>query len=248
MTNVSSRMDIKHIFRKTLNFLHLDVTKNLEYDRLTHEVLKRVLHPASNCIDVGCHKGEILASIVKLAPNGQHFAFEPIPEMYKDLQVKFADKATIWPYALSDESGTALFNHVTNAPAYSGLQQRDYAVSTPVIEQLTVEVKQLDALIPQNIAIDFLKIDVEGAEFGVLKGATRILSQDSPVLLFECGLGASNHYGTEPEAIFNFLTEMGYGIFLLKDYIQQKQPLTEEAFVAIYQANKEYYFVGSKLT
>jgi FkbM family methyltransferase len=241
-------MDIKHIFRKTLNFLRLDVTKNLEYDRLTHDVLKQVLLPSSNCIDVGCHKGEILASIIKHAPNGQHFAFEPIPEMYTELQDKFSNRATILPFALSDTSGTALFNHVTNAPAYSGLQQRDYAVATPVIKQLTVEVKQLDAMIPENVIIDFMKIDVEGAEFGVLKGATRILSQDGPVLLFECGLGASNHYGTEPEDIFNYLTEMGYGVFLLKDYIQQKQPLSEEAFVAIYHANKEYYFLGTKLT
>ena len=95
-------MRFKQFFRKTLNLLHLDVTKNLEYDRLTKLVLKKSLSENSNCIDVGCHKGEILDEILRLAPKGKHLAFEPIPELFEALKAKYQHTAKIYPHALSD--------------------------------------------------------------------------------------------------------------------------------------------------
>lgn len=76
---------IKDTIRKGLNALHLDLTKNLKYDRLTKEVIARSLKNNSNAIDAGCHKGEILDLILKHAPNGKHFAFEPIPDFLMPL-------------------------------------------------------------------------------------------------------------------------------------------------------------------
>jgi FkbM family methyltransferase len=237
-------MKLKQIFRRTLNYLHLDVTKNLEYDRLTHQIIRQSLKNNSNCIDVGCHKGEILDTILEYAPNGNHHAFEPIPSFFDELHLKYSDKVKVYPFALANEAGTAMFNYVKNAPAYSGLQKRDYAVSSPEIEKIHVEVQRLDELIPQNLKIDFLKIDVEGAEFGVIKGAKRLLTEDRPLILFECGLGASNHYGTQPQDIFDFLSDIGYKIYLLKDFVQNKTGLSREGFISIYEGNKEYYFVA----
>ena len=77
---------MKDLIKSILNLLHLDITKNLKYDRLTKLVIKRALNLNSNAIDIGCHKGEILVEILKNAPNGQHFAFEPIPLFYQNLQ------------------------------------------------------------------------------------------------------------------------------------------------------------------
>ena len=76
---------IKKIIRDTLNVLHLDLTKNLKYDRLTKIILKRELKPNSNCIDIGCHKGEILEMMLRYSENGSHFCFEPLPYLYKKL-------------------------------------------------------------------------------------------------------------------------------------------------------------------
>jgi len=59
-----------------------------------------------------------------------------------------------------------------------------------------------------------IKIDVEGAELSVLRGALQTMAAHSPVILFEhCGHGAA--YGVTPADIRSFLSEMGYGIFLL---------------------------------
>lgn len=88
---------IKDTIRKTLNALHLDLTKNLKYDRLTKDVIAKSLKINSNAIDVGCHKGEILDLILKHAPSGKHYAFEPIPDFYNTLKLKYSSRCEIFP-------------------------------------------------------------------------------------------------------------------------------------------------------
>lgn len=237
-------MILKDTLRLVLNFLHLDLTKNLEYDRLTKSIMKKVIQKDSNCIDIGCHKGEMLQSILKLAPEGKHFAFEPIPYLYEQLLVKFNGQATIYSCALSDKSGQTTFNLVKNAPAYSGINKRKYAVSEPEIEEIQVELKQLDEVIPNDIKIDFIKIDVEGGEFDVLKGAKNLLNRHHPVLVFECGIGASEFYGTKPSDLFQFLADLNYKTSTLRAYMQQGKPLTISEFENAFNKNTDYYFIA----
>ncbi len=238
-------MDFKDIARNILISLHLDLTKNLKYDRLTKLIMKQIIKPDSNCIDIGCHKGEMLESILKLAPHGNHYAFEPIPRFYNHLQTFFKDKATIYPYALAEKPGKSTFNYVKNAPAYSGLKERKYNIENPEIEEITVEVKPLDILITPDTKIDFVKIDVEGAEFGVLKGAKQLLKSNKPYIIFECGLGASEYYQTNPEELFGFINnEIGLNISLLQSYINRENPLISEEFINHFNENSEYYFIA----
>lgn len=238
-------MKLKEAIRLTLNFLRLDLTKNLEYDRLTKEIMKQVIGRDSNCIDVGCHKGEILDSILKFAPEGVHYAFEPIPNLYEKLVAKYNGKATILPFALSDKAGKSSFQYVKNAPAYSGIKKRKYGVEVPEIEEITVEMKPLDEVIPENVRIDFIKIDVEGGEFAVLKGAKKTIVNHSPIVIFESGIGASEYYGTKPETLFQFMAEeLHMHIFTLKGYLKKGGHLSKEAFINVFETNSEYYFVA----
>jgi FkbM family methyltransferase len=240
-------MDIKNTIRLLLNFLHLDLTQNLKYDRLTKLIMKKVIKNSSNCIDVGCHKGEILDDILKYAPNGKHFGFEPIPPMFNKLVENYKNKATILPYALSDKNGESTFQFVKNAPAYSGIIKRKYEVENAEIDEIKVELKKLDEVIPTDLSIDFIKIDVEGGEFDVLKGAIDLLKRNKPFVVFEFGLGASDFYGTKPEEIFNLLNkEIGLKISNLDSFIKDKPALEIEEFKTLYNTNKEYYFIAHK--
>lgn len=239
-------MAVKDILREILINLRLDLTKNLEYDRLTRAILKKFLKNNHNCIDVGCHKGEILDLMLTYSPQGKHYAFEPIPYLFENLKVKYAHKATLYPYALSDKSGSTTFNLVKNAPAYSGIQKRKYAVKNPEIEEINVELKTLDELIPTDEKIHFIKIDVEGGEFGVLKGAKSLLKRNKPIILFECGKGASDYYGTKPEELHQFLNEeIGLAVYTLKSFIKNKTALSNAQFTRHFNNNDEYYFVAA---
>ena len=237
-------MKIKHNIRTILNFLHLDITKNLEYDRLTKLIIKKSVHKNSVCIDIGCHKGEILDLILQQSPQGGHYGFEPIPTFYKNLILKYTPINNIFPYALADKCGKTTFQFVKNAPAYSGLKKRKYAIENPQIEEIEVEIYTLDSIVPENTKIDFIKIDVEGAEFGVLKGAKRVLTVNKPIVIFECGLGASDFYDTKPEEVFNFLSETGLKISLLRSWLNNKKTLTLNEFCNFYNKNSEYYFIA----
>jgi FkbM family methyltransferase len=238
-------MNYKNIIRSILNFLQLDLTKNLKYDRLTKLIMKKVIKTNSNCIDIGCHKGEIFDIIFHFSPNGKHFAFEPIPLLFNSLKEKYGDKAHIYSYALSDKNGFSTFNYVKNAPAYSGIKKRRYDIDKPEIEEIKVELKTLDEIIPSNIKIDFIKIDVEGGEFGVLKGGRQLLKKFKPTVIFECGLGASEYYGTKPADLYNYLTkEIGLKISLLKSFKNNAKPLELNEFEHYYNTNEEYYFIA----
>lgn len=240
-------MNIKSLLRYILNFIHFDITKNLEYDRLTKLIMRRVINNNSNCIDVGCHKGEILESILKYSPEGKHYAFEPIPYLFHQLEKKYKRKALIYPYALSDKAGESSFQFVKNAPAYSGIKKRKYAIAKPDIEEIKVELRTLDEIIPGDTKIDFIKIDVEGGEYGVLKGAKKLLKSSQPIVVFECGMGASDYYGTNPKELYKFITkEVGLKVSTLKSYIKNNKPLTLNDFDYCFKTNKEYYFVAHK--
>jgi FkbM family methyltransferase len=236
----------KDTLREVLISLHLDLTKNLKYDRLTRKILKKCLKRNYNCVDIGCHKGEILNLMLKYAPGGKHYAFEPIPYLFNELVNKYKNKSKIYPYALSDNNGESTFQLVKNAPAYSGIKRRRYDIKNPVIEEIKVELKTLDEVISSAEKIHFIKIDVEGGEFGVIKGAKNLLIKNKPFILFECGKGASDYYGTNPLDLYNFISkEIGLKIYTLKSFVTNQQHLSLVEFENYFNTNEEYYFIAA---
>jgi len=238
---------IKRVLKSILIFFHLDLTKNLKYDRLTKKILKKVLTEKSNCIDIGCHEGEILEIICKYSPKRKHIAFEPIPFLYDRLTTKFTNNnVNFYPYALSDIEENTTFNIVKNALGHSGLKKRNYDVKKPNIEKIEVNVKVLDTILDMSQKIDLIKIDVEGAEFNVLKGAKRILKENRPMIIFEFGIGASNFYKVNPVEVYKFLIEkMGLKLYTLKSFLKSKSSLTLTEFKDHYRLNDKFYFIAS---
>lgn len=240
---------LKQLVREVLIFFHLDLTQNLKYDRITKKILKKHLGHDFNCIDVGCHKGEILNLMLKYSPKGKHFAFEPIPDFFQLLKQRFDEKVNILPFALSDTNGETDFQYVRNAPAYSGIKKREYAIKNPRLEKLKVPMRTLDDLIPSNEKIDFIKIDVEGGEFAVLKGAQNLLKNNKPLVLFEFGKGASDFYGTDPVELYDYLTkEVGLNIYTLDAFMKNENAIGLIDFINSYNHSLEYYFVASSRT
>lgn len=242
---------IKEIIRRIFIAFKIDLTKNLKYDRLTLKLFNKILCPDSNCIDIGCFKGEILDEILKRSPQGTHFAFEPIPVFYRALEQKYKNRKNlnILNVALSDKIGETLFNYVVNAPAYSGIKKRNYDGKQPVIEELTVKTDTLDNIfknLKSDLKIELIKIDVEGAEFKVLNGALDTIRNYKPMIIFEFGLGASEFYNTTPGDIFEFFNDKcNYSIYLIERFLDNSEPLTLQNFETIYADNKEYYFIAA---
>lgn len=96
--------------------------RSLLYDKQTFKIMKKTLNKNSNCIDVGAYDGDILNKIIKIAPNGDHMAFEPIPMLYDELKKRYPG-VKVYNYALSDNNNKTTFQHVTNLETYSGLKK-----------------------------------------------------------------------------------------------------------------------------
>lgn len=238
---------LKQFVKKALSSLGIHVTKNQRYDALSLQVMEKTISSDSNCIDVGAHKGEILDEIIKLAPNGKHCAFEPIPEMFDALKEKYHHHSniSIHNFALADSCGTSTFQHVRSNPAYSGLKKRSYRQSED-IDEIKVERTTLDTILPSGSPhIDFIKIDVEGGELQVLKGARGVLNRCHPVVIFEHGLGASDHYGTTPEMVYDFLADdCNMSVALLDKFVIGGPALSRDEFKEQFYKSKNYYFVA----
>ncbi len=176
-------MSVKAIKKSLLTYLPFDISLNQAYDRQTLNVIRKLADPSAAFIDVGCQKGEIMDWFIQCAPEGRHWGFEPIPYLYDALKTKYKDNPniTILPFALSDQMGTTSFNLVVSNPAYSGILKRKYDKANEVDRSIEFEMRTLDSLMGENEKIKLIKIDVEGAEMLVLKGAVNTLKNADPM-------------------------------------------------------------------
>jgi FkbM family methyltransferase len=215
-------------------------------DRRDFENMRRMLAfllaPDSNCVDVGAHRGAVLTEMVRVAPKGNHIAFEPIPSLCDILREQFPG-VEIRHAALSDHAGEADFAHVKGlAEGWSGLRFRPLPTGEEAdVENITVPLEVLDDVLDPDYRPAVIKVDVEGAEQQVLGGALRTLRRHRPTVIFEHGVGSADVYGTSPDDIHGLLTgEGGYRIFDLDG----NGPYTLEEFKRTYYACERVNFVA----
>jgi FkbM family methyltransferase len=232
--------------KNILKSLPVPLTKNHLYDIQTRKIIKNHLRPDSNCVDVGCHEGEILDLMVKAAPMGKHYGFEPIPSSFQTLATKYKNRENciVLNLALSNERGVSEFNHVISNPSYSGLRKREYDKKNEEDHTIQVETQLLDNVIPAGLKIDLIKIDVEGAELLVLEGAEKTISENKPLVIFEHGLGASEFYDSTPEKVFAFFDKLNMQISTLSNFLKNTRPLSLDAFKNQYHSRENYYFIA----
>lgn len=195
-------------------------------------LIRRLVRANSNCIDVGCHLGLVLSRMVRLAPQGRHMAFEPVPRKAAWLREKFPE-VDVHQVALSESAGSVIFYEDQQRSGYSGLARParsrvlSYVVRTAALDDLVGLCR-----------VDFIKVDVEGAELHVLRGATQLLRRDTPPILFESAPDKSGagKFGYRAADLFRYLTDqMGYLVFNVGDFLAGATHLALKEFLASHQ-------------
>jgi FkbM family methyltransferase len=221
----------------------LSRSQSVKYDRELIEVLRRSLRKDSNCIDVGCYRGDFLRQMVKLAPQGSHLAFEPVPENFQYLTRTFPG-ARVLNMALSDKVGEATFNVAVGRTARSGLRKVEYPDPKQEIREVQVRVDTLDNVVGSK-RVDFIKVDVEGAEFRVLRGGRELIGRDRPMLVFEHGHERAKYFGDTPEELFDLLVgELGLAVSLMERWLQGAAPMVRDEFCRHVYQKLEFCFVA----
>jgi FkbM family methyltransferase len=199
-------------------------------------VLAASLGPSDLCVDVGANVGTITATMVRTAPNARHVVVEPLPDLAARLAARFPS-CEVHAVACSDHDGTEAFHRVVDRPTRSGLQpgQLKAGMTTEIIN---VPVTTLDGLLDGRRP-RVIKIDVEGTELEVLRGARATLVTARPVVVFEHQLTETEN-DEQTRAIHALLTEAGYRVF----DIDGEGPLDADALVATCRRGRVWNFLA----
>jgi FkbM family methyltransferase len=189
------------------------------------DVIRRHVRPGDIVCDIGANKGSFVLWLSRWCGGGRVIAFEPQPLFAARLaavcRALKLDNVTVEAKAVYSHSGAQdLFVPSGHSPGASLTQKTVEATS---FTTLSVPVVALDDYFAESDKVALLKIDVEGAELGVLQGAERILRRHAPLLVFECENRhlAPGHVGD----VFAWLETLGYrGSFIRRDRLL---PLSE---------------------
>ncbi len=188
-------------------------------------VIASALRIDSTYVDVGANRGQILREAVRVAAQGRHIAFEPIPSLAAEVGESFP-QVDCRQMALAAEAGTAEFCHFRSLDGWSGLRRSpEISDERGDPEYITVTVSTLDEEVGE-LRPRLIKIDVEGAELAVLEGARTVLSKLKPLVIFEHVADAAALYGSDPAALWELLAGLGYRVFS----ITGDGPFTSSAF------------------
>jgi FkbM family methyltransferase len=192
------------------------------------EYLPKFVSSGDRVVDVGANHGLYSYHLSRLVTDGGAVhAFEPVPLNLKILSHTIArhklSNVVVHPCACGDKAETATFC----VPVRYGVPFLWIARQGGDGLKFPCEVVRLDDVITDRVS--FVKIDVEGAELFVLRGAQRILREDRPVVLIEA-VGETSNYGYLQQDVFDFLASMGYRFFLGRgggEQLQARDRFTE---------------------
>lgn len=168
-------------------------------------LLQELWEPGRTFVDVGANLGLYTRGAV--AHRMKVVAIEPNPSLADNLERLFPRGVRVVRRALSDRAGNSTFYLPVTPRGEIHSRGSLGADANPgyALRALEVETIPLDALRLTDVAI--VKIDVEGHELAVLRGATELLARDRPTLLVE--IEERHHVGGSAD-VFRFLAERDY--------------------------------------
>ena len=185
-------------------------------------LVNNFLKPGMVFFDLGANFGQYtLLAAERLGPTGRVHSFEPSARMHGELSFNVAlnhmqDRCTLNRMAMSDKEGTArLSRYDAGAEVYGSLGTQHW-VKDRVIGYEEVTTTTLDAYITDHDIdrVDLIKMDIEGAEFSVLRGGTRLLAEaDAPAIVLEMVDFNAKGFGHTALDVWDYLESFGYRLF-----------------------------------
>lgn len=204
-----------------------------EYERAVTRTISLVVESGDVCLDAGANFGWYTTLLHQLSgPRGAVHAFEPVPKVFAGLGKNVgllhdASNVHINNVALGDVPGTVEMHIFAGLPnghtSLSAMGRTDYSI---VETQMVTLDSYLEEQRPGDI--DFVKVDIEGAELMLLKGATKLFEQKvPPIFMIEMALGTTKGFGYLPNDLVVFLRDRAdYDFYAVNDVNLTLKPIT----------------------
>ncbi|RKZ27280.1 hypothetical protein DRQ20_00870 [bacterium] len=177
----------------------------------------RLVRPGMTVIDVGVNKGYFtLLSAKLMGCKGKILAFEPEPSncywIRKSIEANKYDCIKLFELALADYEGEAML-YIGKKSGWHSLLPTGGNVKD---ETIRVKVSTLDNVLKKEKIerVNIVKIDVEGAEMEVLKGAKNLLQKSERLFII---MDLHPQKGVKVEDVFSYLYQHGFKIYSVKD-------------------------------
>lgn len=176
---------------------------------------RSVLHPDAIVFDVGAYIGVYTFVACEILETGMIYTFEPNPDSAKRIEETITrnnvTQIQLNNSAVGDYTGTVQFS-IHKTPVQSSIhnQTSQGGIEIPIITLDHYCHKQ------EIDRIDLLKIDVEGAELMVLRGAEKMIEMVSPLMIVELHKGESKRFGYTVAETIQFLWDAGYSLYTVK--------------------------------
>lgn len=223
---------LRHLLKRTDEFVHerylsryrirVDPRSAIEfemfrgaYERDVLRIVRSFVRPGEVCVDVGANVGAIaLALCDQVGSAGHVHCFEPGPPFFARLEANFAlnpdlrSRVSLHAVGLSDRPGELLWSQDPLHPWNGGFIPHEEKVALPVV--------RLDEFVDRSGTrrVDFIKVDVEGMELDVLRGAVGTLEKHRPRLLVETIMEFEQPGPVQiRRELEQFLRGLGYGLY-----------------------------------
>ena len=200
------------------DYVSAEILRTGAWEGESWQVIRQHLPAGAVFVDVGAHIGYYsLKAAAIVGPEGRVIAVEPNPPTVKELRDNIAASGAtavhVQPVACADAEGTLdLFAAPRANTGQSSLSRANAAQEGSVAEPYHVRARTLDAIVAEEkvARVDVIKVDVEGAETLVLKGAGMTLDRFHPVVIVEIIEQQLRQMGTTPEELRALMAAHGY--------------------------------------
>jgi FkbM family methyltransferase len=236
-----------------------DIWSGLRFERPEVEFILKMLEPGMTFFDIGANIGVFSVAAGKTLQETQSsiYAFEPCPATFaileKNLQENGLAGVRAYSLAVSERSGEAsLYVNAAMKDGLNSLEDPSHG-DAEVVGTVAVRVTTLDEFIAKHEipSVDVMKVDVEGAELLVFRGARGLLSrEDAPLILYEGYSWCTAGFHYHPVEIMWLLEALGFEIFVLdatSGRVRQREPgeSYDQMVVAVKPTHRRYAAVAA---
>ncbi len=184
-----------------------------EWERAIEEAVLRQIKPGGTVIEVGCNMGyHTLAIVEKLGDKGQLYGFEANPELYRllcwslDLN-GFKPRAQLYNHAVTDQPGDVTFQYIPEAVGGGNVVHHSPRQDATV---LTIHGEPLDLTLPAIKDVDLLRMDAEGLEPAIIRGALNLIDRSPNIVIISEWAVSMMGPRTDLKGFIPLLTDRGF--------------------------------------